>query len=307
MNLIHLESFYHVARLQSFTNAAEYLSSSKGLVSRHVNQLEKALDAQLFYRTTRVIKLTEEGNRLFERAAEIINLASTAERELQDKQYGKTGVIRFTAPVHIGERILSDILPQFKAEFPKVNLDLNLNPSMEGVEHGENDIAMRFSVENSLPDNVVARYLNPLKIIFVASPKYLSTVDDIKTVKDLSGVEVIMQDSIRDNSRFFYQSNSVTPHSLKTAQQVTANHYSSLLMLAKLHYGLVALPYFYAEQALNSGELEHVLPESYLSQFSVSIIHARYRKLPEKMTAFKSLLINWCEAHPHYFTDSEPC
>lgn len=298
MNLTHLESFYHVARLGSFTQAAEYLDASKGLVSRHVNKLEVALNAQLFHRTTRVIKLTEAGSALFKKAEQIVSLADTAQQSLADELYGRTGHLRFTAPVHFGERILMDVMPKFTSAFPEVHIELNLSKSMENMEHGENDIAVRLYNRHVLPDNVVAQKMGHIKAILVASPSYLEQVGDITHAEQLQDVACILHDQFLQLD-IYNQQGGVT--AVQAAAKYRAEIYSTLLLLARVGYGVANVPIYSAEQALASGELIHVLPDTYLKYHRLAIIHAKHRQLPEKIKYFKKLLLQWCTEHSEYF------
>ncbi len=60
-NLEYYKVFYYVAQLKSITLAAEKLCISQPAVSQAVRQLEKALDSQLFLRTSKGVRLTREG------------------------------------------------------------------------------------------------------------------------------------------------------------------------------------------------------------------------------------------------------
>ena len=65
INLEYYRVFYHVSRLGSITGAAEELCISQPAVSQAVRQLEKALNCQLFIRTSKGVHLTEEGALLY--------------------------------------------------------------------------------------------------------------------------------------------------------------------------------------------------------------------------------------------------
>ena len=67
-----LRIFEAVARLQSFTKAADTLYLTQSAVSKQVAALERALGARLLSRTTRSLALTEEGQRYFEQARRLV-------------------------------------------------------------------------------------------------------------------------------------------------------------------------------------------------------------------------------------------
>ncbi|UXN67968.1 LysR family transcriptional regulator (plasmid) [Devosia neptuniae] len=66
INVTHLRSFYHVARLGSFTQAAKALGVSQPTLTRQLLTLEGDFDVKLLRRSTRKLELTEEGRRLLE-------------------------------------------------------------------------------------------------------------------------------------------------------------------------------------------------------------------------------------------------
>ena len=82
MELEQLRTFLAVAETKSFTRAAELLFVSHSTVSRAVSALEAELGVRLFDRDNRVFGLTEAGERLCERAKELLALADEIETEI---------------------------------------------------------------------------------------------------------------------------------------------------------------------------------------------------------------------------------
>ena len=68
-----MRAFRHVAELAGFTAAAQKSNVSNGAVSKHVSSLERHLGAQLLVRTTRQVKLTDDGRSYLERCARILD------------------------------------------------------------------------------------------------------------------------------------------------------------------------------------------------------------------------------------------
>ena len=67
MNTFQLQCFLAVAEYLSFAQAAQRLHVTHPAVSQQIQSLEKELNTRLFQRTTRSVKLTEEGKAFFER------------------------------------------------------------------------------------------------------------------------------------------------------------------------------------------------------------------------------------------------
>lgn len=298
MNLTHIESFYHVARLHSFSAAAEYLDVSKGMISRHIKALETAMNTQLFHRTTRVVTLSAAGEQLWLRAEKIMQLAYDAQQSLSDEQYGMSGTLRFTAPINLGERIIKDILPDFIAQCPEVNIELNFSQTMRDIEHGEQDIALRSHL-NHLPDNVVAHRIGYIKNILVASPNYLNTQPAIKQPSDLSQHQCLPYTNAGTQDTWHLQKGD-TQYDVAIVGRQSAFNYSTILILAQMDVGIGNVPLFYSDHLIAAGKLTPVLPSYHSALHQLSIIHARYRRLPKKITLFKQHLVNWFIQHDAY-------
>ena len=73
MEIRHLEIFLEVSKLKSFSKAAESLHISQPTISRTVMELEEELGFQVFRRTNKEIRLTNEGEKLVIKASDIVN------------------------------------------------------------------------------------------------------------------------------------------------------------------------------------------------------------------------------------------
>ena len=93
-----LAVFVQVVESGSFSRAAERLGLANSAVSRTVKRLEDKLSANLLNRTTRQLRLTEEGCRFFERARQILHDIEAAEAEILSAGGAPQGVLRWIPP-----------------------------------------------------------------------------------------------------------------------------------------------------------------------------------------------------------------
>ena len=70
----------------SFSEAARQLGMAPSAVSRAVLRLEDELGVRLLQRTTRSLRLTEDGNRFYQRCQQILNELEEAELEVKQSQ-----------------------------------------------------------------------------------------------------------------------------------------------------------------------------------------------------------------------------
>lgn len=140
-----LHVFYTVARLLSFTKAAETLHMTQPAVTFQVRQLEEHFNTRLFDRTHNRISLTEAGQKVYEYAERIFQLYNELENSVRELTGDISGVLILGASTTIAEYMLPALLGDFKAKYPDVNLRLKVS-NTEGivsmVEHNVIDLGV---------------------------------------------------------------------------------------------------------------------------------------------------------------------
>ena len=119
--------FSEAARRGSFAAAARELGLSSSAVVKGVARLELALRMRLFHRTTRRIRLTQEGEALFERCRRILAEVEELERAAANVSQLATGVLRIDAPVTYGRQVVLPVLARLAADNPGLEIDLRLS------------------------------------------------------------------------------------------------------------------------------------------------------------------------------------
>ncbi|HQU16926.1 MAG: LysR family transcriptional regulator [Chromatiales bacterium 21-64-14] len=127
-----LQVFHTVARLLSFTKAAEALHMTQPAVTFQVRQLEEHFNTRLFDRTHNRISLTETGLRVYEHADRIFQLYGEMENAVREMTGEVSGVLLIGASTTIAEYMLPSLLGGFKSEYPDVNIHLKVS-NTEGI------------------------------------------------------------------------------------------------------------------------------------------------------------------------------
>jgi DNA-binding transcriptional LysR family regulator len=143
MELRHLRTFAAAAQRRSFTRAAEALQLTQAAVSQHVAALERELGADLFARQGRGVQLTEQGQRLYAYAQQILDLVEAASREIGDHQSCLSGEVRIATSSVPSEWLLPELLAEFRIRWPHVRESLLVSDSSmatSAVEKGEADV-----------------------------------------------------------------------------------------------------------------------------------------------------------------------
>ncbi len=140
-----LQVFHTVARLLSFTKAAEHLHMTQPAVTFQVRQLEEYFNTRLFDRTHNRISLTVAGERVYNYADRIFALYSEMENAVRDLTGEVSGVLMLGASTTIAEYMLPALLGDFKAKYPEVTIRLtvaNTDAIVSMVENNSIDLGV---------------------------------------------------------------------------------------------------------------------------------------------------------------------
>jgi len=168
-----LKVFHAVARLLSFTKAAEELHMTQPAVTFQVRQLEEYFNTRLFDRTHNKVSLTPAGERVSEFAERIFDLYSEMENSVRDLTGEISGALTIGASTTIAEYMLPALLGEFKNRYPDINLRLKVSNS-EGivsmVEHNVIDLGV---VESAVSNkNLIVEVCHNDQLVVIAAPDH---------------------------------------------------------------------------------------------------------------------------------------
>jgi DNA-binding transcriptional LysR family regulator len=168
-----LKVFHTVARLLSFTKAAEELHMTQPAVTFQVRQLEEYFNTRLFDRTHNKVSLTPAGERVAEFAERIFDLYAEMESGVRDLTGEISGALTIGASTTIAEYMLPALLGEFKNQYPDINLRLKVSNS-EGivsmVEHNVIDLGVVESAVNN--KNLIVEVCHEDQLVLVAAPDH---------------------------------------------------------------------------------------------------------------------------------------
>ena len=168
-----LQVFHTVARLLSFTKAAEALHMTQPAVTFQVRQLEEYFNTRLFDRTHNRISLTEAGQRVYEYAERIFTLYAEMENVVRDLTGEVSGILMVGASTTIAEYMLPALLGDFKVKYPEVTIRLhvaNTDGIVSMVENNSIDLGVvEAPVHNK---NLVVETCRLDPLVLIVPPKH---------------------------------------------------------------------------------------------------------------------------------------
>jgi DNA-binding transcriptional LysR family regulator len=182
--------FAEAAQAGSLSAAGRKLGLSPAAASARLLKLEKALRARLFERTTRQLRLTDEGRLYLQHCRVALQAIDDAEAALQAGQNLVRGKVRISATSDFGRTLLCGWLNEFSKLHPEVSFALTLSDSVSNLLQEEIDLAIRFGAP---PDSgLAARVLAPNRRVLCASPDYLARKGVPNAPADLVGHDFVV-------------------------------------------------------------------------------------------------------------------
>jgi DNA-binding transcriptional LysR family regulator len=296
-HLDDLLAFHEVARLKSFTLAAESLNRSKAQLSKQVQRLEAHVEDRLFFRTTRNVRFTEAGKALFHYSQKIIDLTTEAERKVRDLNEKDIGLIRLSAPISLGVVIFPDLVSEMRTLLPGVSFDTDLSNEVKSFADDKVDFAIRAT---EVEDNdVVARYLGRLKDVIVCSPRMAKKLS-LKHPSELSN-QVCILNSMQEDWNVWTLISSKEEVRVEVRGKLATNHYLAARDYVLRDLGIARLPSYTVDRELDTGELVQLLPDYQIATHPLSLAYAKAGVLSHRHKVTRDWLLRWFKDHRNVF------
>ncbi|MAC38459.1 MAG: LysR family transcriptional regulator [Maricaulis sp.] len=253
-----LRLFCSVAELGSFTKAADREAMTPGAASKQITALEQRLQARLFERTTRSVRLTDAGAALLDRVQPWLDEYDAMEEGVASARLAPAGVLRVTAPVDFGARRLIPIIADFMTEWPKVDVRLSMADRMVDLVNEGFDVGVRIG---NLPDSaLIARRLAPACMSCLASPAYVERHGMPHHPDDLARHDMII-DRNKPSPQLLKFEREGEEVEVRVNGRLSLNGAVAAVSAAKAGLGVACSPRWAAVDALERGEVLDVLAD----------------------------------------------
>ena len=190
-----LKVFYTVARLLSFTKAAESLHMTQPAVTFQVRQLEEYFDTRLFDRTHNRVTLTDVGVVVYEVAERIFEQYDEMERRVREMTGEMGGSLNIGASMTVAENMLPALLGQFKKKHPELQVRLKVGNSesiVSMVEHNVIDLAI---VEGGISNkNLLVEHCRDDELVVIMPPDHALAKFETLSVDQLMPYQFICRE-----------------------------------------------------------------------------------------------------------------
>lgn len=195
-NLEYYKVFYYVAKTGSLTLAAGELMISQPAVSQSLKQLETALDTKLFVRASRGIRLTAEGELLYNYVAKGCEQIALGEQRLKQMLNLELGEIHIGASDMTLQFYLLPYLELFHERYPAIKVNVSNAPTPETLANlRENKIDLGVvSTPFDQREDLCAVQVREIEDVFVAGRKFIQYKNHMLDLQELEKMPIIYLD-----------------------------------------------------------------------------------------------------------------
>lgn len=275
-----IATFVAVAHNASFTRAAEQIGTSKSNVGKAVQRLEKRLGTLLFQRTTRAVRLTEDGETYLEAARHALDGLNEAEAALSARKEEPAGRVRIDAPIGFG-RLLLPMLADLISDYPKVLPELSLSDRQSDAVAEGWDVVIR---AGRLPpdSDMTVRKLCDIRLGLYAAPDYLQRQGPIQAVADLADKPAIVFRGASGQLRPWSVDDGGKVIQISPLPRIISQDGRSFVDACVNGFGIGQIYDRVAAPHVRAGELVHLLPEADVEGPPVHALIPIGRRVPPK-------------------------
>jgi DNA-binding transcriptional LysR family regulator len=290
-NLGDIRLFVETVNLGGLSAAGRKLGLSPAAASARLVKLEEALNTRLLERTTRQLRLTEEGRLYLAHCQLALQALDDAHAALQAGRSIVRGKVRISATSDFGRHVLKGWLDEFNVQYPEVTFALVLSDSLSNLLLDDIDLAIRFGVP---PDSsLVARRLAPNRRVLCASPEYVATHGAPERPRDLERFDCIVLATASGlaNDWRFARGDEVETYTVPLAMSRETNDGALAREWAVAGYGIAMKSVWDIGADLHAGRLTVLMPQWRSADVPVHALYQRSRYMAPRVRVLLDFLV----------------
>lgn len=270
-----IDEFVAVAAAGSFTKGAAALGRSTTHVSRAIMLLEQRVQAQLFQRTTRIVRLTDTGRVFLDHCQRLLHDRDEA-IALITRSGEPEGELRLTCSTAMGERFLAPLMRRFALQHPRLSVVVDLTNRLVDLVSEGYDLAIR---TGTLADaRLIRARIASRQFLTCAAPGYLDRTAPLDAIQDLDRHEHIVGTS---TTWKFKQGDRQVLY--KPSGRFRCNSGHAVVDACVSGMGICQLPEFYVLGHLRTGALRLLLHDVRPDDEPIWAVYPQHRHLAPKI------------------------
>lgn len=293
--LYRMSVFYKVAEAGSFTQAADVLHLSKSVVSEHVRELEQDLGTRLLNRSTRTVSLTQEGLRVADAAAKMLQLVETTLGELEQGQARPSGLIRVTASQNFVSVYLAAAMLRFRELHSNVEVEIDVIDSITNIMETGHDVAFRIGWLKS--SDLHAMKICDFAMIPCAAPRHFERFGPVESPLDMAIRPWIALTIMSDFDRVTLSATNGEDVTIPISPTIRTNSGLTARQIVLGGDCIGLLPDYAVRDDIATGRLVRLLPDWSHRPGEIAAIYGHKQRMSTRLKAFLDFLRVDARAH----------
>ncbi|MBZ6395786.1 MULTISPECIES: LysR family transcriptional regulator [Pantoea] len=254
-----MQTFIRIVESGSLSAAAAQLGTTQPTISRRLQTLEQRLGLKLILRTTHALKLTDDGERCYAQARQLLATWHALEDELTGASDDPVGTLRVRAPHAFGQDQLIAPLVDYLRRYPRLNIEWMLNDRTPDFMAENIDCAIQVGAPTD--PSVVAILLAEVPRIVVASPGLLARHPPIEQVEQLRDLPWLALTSFYRNEVALQKIDDGQPVNLAITPRLSSDSLYAVRKAALAGMGAAIVSSWVVQQDLAEGRLVQLTPQ----------------------------------------------
>lgn len=270
----------------SFAAAAQRLHVTGSAISKSVSRLEARLGSTLLERTTRRLTLTDAGHAYYQTCIRIMEELAEAESVLAAQRSIPSGRLRLAVPNTYGRLCVMPRLITFCQHHPEIDISMTFSDRFIDLFDEGIDVAVRIGKTAEMPASLGYRQLGREKMVFCASPAYLTREGRPESVEALLQHRAIVYERVDGSSKpWQFVTEDGYPDWRTVPYHMALGDADAQLQAVLGGLGVAQMPTWLIRDALARGELERVLPHMQPDGLALTLVWPRRKQLLPKVDA----------------------
>jgi len=293
-----MQVFIRIAERLSFSQAADDLQIPRATVTNLMQRMETRLGTRLLERTTRTVRLTQDGEAYLRRCVRLI--ADLEEAEASFNNAAPQGMLRVNLQGTLAKHVVVPALPEFVAMYPAIDLHIGEDDRLVDLVKEGIDCVLRAG--NLQDSSMIGQRVAVMEQVTVASPAYLQKHGVPTTLDELAGhcaVNYVSSASGKAVPLEFVTAGRGDREGIESQGRITAIHLPGVVSVtgadlytgsAVAGLGLVQVPTYRIASELAADQLRIVLPGFPPPPMPVTVMYPQNRQLSSRVRVFAQWL-----------------
>ena len=281
--------FVAVVKAGTISEASKTLDLSIASVSKYITRIEREMGVRLLVRSSRGLKLTDEGRDLYEHVDRLLGELDTVVTKVSRTSLHPQGVLRITSSIGLARRQIAPLVSEFAAQYPDLSVQLTFGDREPDTSSERVDVAI--VIGRPQDSSLVAKRILRNPCVPCASPAYLEHHPAPHDPEDLKEHDCLVLDcpgSFKD--LWVLEDDTGKRQSVRVKGGLIADNSETLRQWALEGRGIAMESLWDIQEPLKSGELVRLLPRYRAPDLDFYVVYAGRELIPAKTRAFVAFI-----------------